>query len=327
MLNRRKPTATVTITTTSLIMTTTERKVRAYSSWNQYGYTIVGSDGPSPNLTELHSPTGIDIDDDGTVYICDSMNHRIIRRRSNSTTNEVVAGGNGEGNRIDQLNTPLDVIIDKKKNSLTICDFKNYRIMRWSLQNQTEPQIIISKIVCRGLAIDQDGTIYVSEYYNDIGIVKRFKDGDLDGEIIAGGNGRGNHSNQLMAPSYRFVDHDYSVYISERENTRISKWLKDAKEGIVVSGPSFGGNMRQMRYNRGFTLDCFGHIFIADSWNNRIVRWSKDLHDVMVILGGYGWGRKLHELNRPDDVVLDRQGNLYVVDTNNHRVLKFDAED
>ncbi|CAF1496562.1 unnamed protein product [Adineta ricciae] len=320
---------TVTTATTeiSFIITTTQTKVRVHSSWNQYGYTVTGGDGDGSDLNKLHSPNAIDIDDDGIIYVCDCMNHRIIRRRPNSTSDELVAGGNGEGKRIDQLNAPLDVIVDQKTNSLIICDSKNYRVVRWSLQNQTEQQIVIDKIGCRGLAIDQNGTIYVSEYYYNLAVVKRFEEGQLAGKIVAGGDGIGNTSGQLETPTYLFVDQNYSIYISDAKNNRIVKWMKGAKEGIVVGGPKFGGNSRQLRYSRGFTVDYFGNIYIVDSWNHRVVRWSKDFQGTMVVVGGYGPGRNLYELNKPEDVIFDRQGNLYVVDKDNHRVQKFDAED
>ena len=49
-------------------------------------------------------------------------NHRIVKWKCDAKNGEVVAGGNGKGNRMDQLNEPTDVIVDKKNNSLIICD-------------------------------------------------------------------------------------------------------------------------------------------------------------------------------------------------------------
>ncbi|CAF4386747.1 unnamed protein product, partial [Rotaria sordida] len=44
------------------------------------------------------------------------------------TNGQVVAGGNGEGNRLDQLDRPTDVLIDKETDSLIICDLANRRV-------------------------------------------------------------------------------------------------------------------------------------------------------------------------------------------------------
>ncbi|CAF4388479.1 unnamed protein product, partial [Rotaria sordida] len=44
------------------------------------------------------------------------------------TNGQVVAGGNGQGNRLDQLDYPSDVLIDKETDSLIICDQGNRRV-------------------------------------------------------------------------------------------------------------------------------------------------------------------------------------------------------
>ena len=114
---------------------------------------------------------------------------------------------------MDQLNQPTDVIVDKKNNSLIICDHGNKRVIRWSLQNNQNQQIIISDINCFGLTMDNNGDLYVSDYVKNE--VRRWKIGDKNGTIVAGGNGEGNNLNQLNYPTYIFVDQDYSVYVSD----------------------------------------------------------------------------------------------------------------
>ena len=41
-----------------------------------------------------------------------------------ASNGKVIAGGRGQGNRLDQLNYPIDVLIDKETNSLFICDYE-----------------------------------------------------------------------------------------------------------------------------------------------------------------------------------------------------------
>jgi hypothetical protein len=62
---------------------------------------------------------------------------------------------------MDQLNLPTDVIVDKKTNSLIIADYMNQRVVRWSRQNDPNPQIIISNIDCYGLTMNKNGDLYV----------------------------------------------------------------------------------------------------------------------------------------------------------------------
>lgn len=41
-----------------------------------------------------------------------------------------VGATSGQGNRTDQLNGPVDVLVDKKTDSLIICDRDNRRVVR-----------------------------------------------------------------------------------------------------------------------------------------------------------------------------------------------------
>jgi DNA-binding beta-propeller fold protein YncE len=236
---------------------------------------------------------------------------------------QVVAGGNGKGNRMDQLNKPTDVIVDKKTNSLIIADTENNRVVRWSRQNDPNPQIIISDIDCWGLTMNNNGDLYVSDCDRDE--VRRWKIGETSGTLVAGGNGQGNHLNQLHEPTSIFVDQDDSVYVSDPNNHRVMKWVKDAKEGIVVAGGQGNGNrLTQLSYPAGVTVDHLGHIYVADSSNHRIMRWSSVYLEGSIVVGENGYGHQPNQFNGPARLSFDRQGNLYVVDYGNDRVQKFD---
>ncbi len=68
------------------------------------------------------------IDDDETVYVADYSNHRIVEWINDAKNGQVVAGGNGQGNQNNQLNSPTNVIIDKENDSIIICDYCNQRV-------------------------------------------------------------------------------------------------------------------------------------------------------------------------------------------------------
>jgi len=48
-----------------------------------------------------------------------------VQWKSGTRSGVVVAGGNGKGNRTDQLNNPTDIIINRERNYLIICDQGN----------------------------------------------------------------------------------------------------------------------------------------------------------------------------------------------------------
>jgi sugar lactone lactonase YvrE len=62
---------------------------------------------------------------------------------------------------------------------------------------------------------------------------------------------------------------------------------------------------------------------VADEANHRIMRWVKGATQGSVIVGGNGLGRQWNQLSYPIGLSFDRHGNLYVADTRNHRVQKF----
>jgi sugar lactone lactonase YvrE len=238
---------------------------------------------------------------------------------------QVVAGGNGEGNRTNQLKEPTNVVVDKKTDSLIICDYGNRRVIRWSPRNATNGETIISDIGCYGLTIDNNGDLYVSD--NNKHEVRRWKIGETNGTIVAGGNGQGNQFNQLNNPTYLFVDEDHSVYVSDNYNHRVMKWLKGAKEGIVVAGGQGEGNSStQLSRPRGVIVDHLGNIYVADCDNHRIMCWSKGSKEGHVILGGNRLEQQSNQLSYPRGISFDRQRQLYVVDWWSNRVQKFEID-
>ncbi|CAF3860686.1 unnamed protein product [Rotaria sp. Silwood1] len=294
------------------------------ATWSTNGITVAGGHEDGSETNQLKYPCGLYVDDDLTIYVADCSNHRIMAWKSGATNGTVVAGGNGKGNGTNQLNGPRDVIIDKENDSLIISDYDNKRVVRWPRRNGTEGETIISNISCRGLTIDVNGYLYVVD--NEKYEVRRFKMGDTQGTLVAGGNGKGSRLHQLSDPSYVFVDREHSVYVSEGGNHRVTKWEQGAKQGIVVAGGQGRGNsLTQLHDPQGVVVDQLGTVYVADHFNHRIMRWpKKGAKQGTVIIGGNGSRSQSNQRLCPIiGLSLDRHGNLYVVDWGNHRVQKF----
>jgi sugar lactone lactonase YvrE len=299
--------------------------IGANARWVQNAITVAGGNGKGDKLNQLHYSHGIFVDDDQTVYIADSENHRIVEWKNNAKEGRVVAGGNGEGSRSDQLNYPTNVIVDKKNDCVIICDSRNKRVVRWSRQVSASGQTIISAVDCHGLAIDHDGYLYVSDIKKDE--VTRWRVGDTIGKVVAGGNGRGNHLNQLNCPYYIFFDQDRSIYVSDWNNHRIMKWIEGAKEGIVIAGgQGKGASLKQFSYPRGIVVDQSGTAYVTDNSNGRIMRWSKGSAQGSIIVGENGKGNSANQISGPTGLSIDSYGNLYVLDSGNNRVQKFNID-
>ncbi len=86
----------------------------------------------------------------------------------------VVAGGNGQGNRLDQFNAPYYIYVDED-HSIYISDNGNHRVMKWLegekegfvvAGNQGEGDNVTQLAYSDGIIVDQMGTIYVTDKGN-----------------------------------------------------------------------------------------------------------------------------------------------------------------
>ncbi|CAF5039795.1 unnamed protein product [Rotaria magnacalcarata] len=299
--------------------------IPANASWAQNGVTIAGGHGEGGATNQLFYPWGLFVDDDQTVVVADSQNHRIVQWKNGNTTNgQVVAGGKGNG--LNQLNLPTDVLVDKETDTLIICDRQNQRVVRWSRRSgTTQGEILIDNIYCYGLAMDEQRYLYVSDIRKYE--VRRYKLGDNIGTLVAGGNGAGVGLNQLNYPTFLFVDRQQNVYVSERQNQRVTKWNKGAIEGIVVAGgKGTGSALTQVSYPFGLFADTLGTVYVVDEVNNRVTRWTQGATQGTVIAGGNAYGAGANQLTSPIGLSVDRHGNLYVADSRNDRVQRFSIQ-
>ncbi|CAF1285429.1 unnamed protein product [Adineta steineri] len=297
-----------------------------YTKWKLNFSIVAGGNWYGDNLNQVISTGGIYIDDDNqTIYITRSYNYRIIGWKFGEKSGEVVAGGDEKGDKIDQLNDPSDVTVDKRKDSLIICDRGNKRVVQWSRKKQIEPKIIIPKIKCHGVTIDDNGDIYVSE--GETHSVKRFKQGETEGTTVAGGNGCGYNASQLNNPAYIYVDDQYSIYVSDYQSGRVTKWIKNAKEGIIIGNEHIpDDNLPLESYPFGMAVDHFGNVYVSEIDQNRIVRWSEKSKECYVIMNGGNDERPPALFSVPGAISLDREGNLYVVDIHGSQIIKFDVD-
>ena len=92
------------------------------SKWKQDAITVAGGNGKGQALNQLNQPYGLCIDNEKTIYVADSNNHRIIAWKKDATCGEIVAAGNGHGDENYQLSYPTKVIINEVNDSLIIAD-------------------------------------------------------------------------------------------------------------------------------------------------------------------------------------------------------------
>jgi sugar lactone lactonase YvrE len=299
--------------------------VHQNAKWTQNGRIVAGGDDQGTEMYRLCNPYGFCVDDGQVLYIADCDNHRIVKWDHDATRGQLVAGGNGNGDRSDQLNSPTDVIFDKDTDSIIICDYKNRRVVQWPLRYGTSGKTIISNIDCHGLAMGENGFLYITDYQKNE--VRRYRMGESNGTVVAGGNGKGSQLDQLNGPIYVAVGRDNSVYVSDEQNHRVMKWREGSNEGIIVAGGRNRGNgLDQLSEPAKIVVNPWNTIYVADWGNHRIMGWPQEATQGSIVVGGNGAGERASQLNHPVSLAFDLHGNLYVANQWNHQVVKFDIK-
>ncbi|CAF1206350.1 unnamed protein product, partial [Adineta steineri] len=190
----------VTTTSSSSTTTTTSEQlppsvtINSNTKWKEDAITVAGGNGRGNELNQLNAPLGIHVDSDNySIYIADTNNHRIVRWKFGADKGEIIAGGTRPGRELYQLNYPKDVILDKENKHIIICDHANLRVVRWCLQSSQNPQVLINRIVCYGLAMDNHNDLYISDWGRHQ--VRRWRQEDSEGTVIAGVNEEENQLN------------------------------------------------------------------------------------------------------------------------------------
>ncbi|CAF1210389.1 unnamed protein product [Adineta steineri] len=174
---------------------------------------------------------GLAIDKNGFLYVSDWLKNE-VRRWKMGEYNEgiVMAGGNGKGNQLNQLNFPGFICVDEDQ-SVYVSDNNNHRVMKW--RRDAKEGIIVAGgndeggnlnqlYYPEGVIVDDLGQIYVADAMNDR--IMRWYEEKKEGEIVVGGNGYGNQSNQLFDPMGLSFDNEENLYVADSGNDRIQKF-------------------------------------------------------------------------------------------------------
>ncbi|CAF1135889.1 unnamed protein product [Adineta steineri] len=232
-----------------------------------------------------------------------------------------VAGGNGEGQELNQLKHPTEIFIDKNKN-MFIADYSNHRIVEWKY-NATEGRIIAGGNE-QGNRTDQSNEptdVIVDQQNHSI--------------IIADSENRRviqwlNQTQQILIRNIDCwglaIDKHGFLYVSDWKKNEVRRWKMGEynNEGIVVAGGNGEGHqLNQLSAPDFIFVDEDQSVYVTDRYNQRVMRWRKDAKEGKIVAGGNGKGANLNQLFEPAGVTADDLGQIYVTDWGNHRIMRW----
>ena len=318
-------------------------------------------DGGTAVAARLNHPNGVAVDGAGNL-IADSDNHR-IRRIDLSGTITTSAGTGERGFNGDerttasaQLSYPTGMAFDGAGN-LVFADTGNNRIRRidasgtiatlagtgeGDFSGDAGPAVAAQLNGPYGVAMDSAGNLVFADSLNN-----RIRRIDLSGTIttIAGtsqsgfsGDGGPAVAAELNFPEDVAIDGSGYLYIADTANHRIRRVDPSGTIATVAgtgeegfSGDGAPAVSAQLSGPKGVAVDGAGNLYIADSANHRIRRITP-FGIIATIAGtgeagfsGDGGPAVAAQLSNPQGLTPDGAGNLYIADTENHRIRRIDT--
>ncbi|NJO02472.1 MAG: hypothetical protein HC880_12975, partial [Bacteroidia bacterium] len=196
------------------------------------------------------------------------------------------------------------------------------------------------------LRLDSAGNVYIVDEFNN-----RVRKVDARTGMITtiAGNGKAAYQGDggpateasLNHPEGIALDNQGNIYIADKLNHCVRK--VEAATGFIytVAGnnqPGFTGDRglatQASLFNPiGLAIDAQANLYIADELNHRIRKVDAQNGIITTIAGdgapryhGDGGLAVYASFQGPADVMLDKQGNLYISDRDNHRIRKMDAQ-
>ncbi|CAF3355556.1 unnamed protein product [Rotaria socialis] len=174
---------------------------------------------------------GLAMDEQRNLYSSDDGKHEVRRYQLGDKNGTLVAGDNGKGNRLNQLNEPTYLFVDRD-HSVYVSDNRNHRVMKW-VEGAKEGIVVaggqgygdaLAQLhFPYGIFVDTLGTLYVADMYNHR--IIRWTQGDKkQGTVIVGGNGYGAEANQFNYPIGLSFDRHGNLYVADYNNHRVQRF-------------------------------------------------------------------------------------------------------
>jgi DNA-binding beta-propeller fold protein YncE len=263
-------------------------------------------DTSSDGLTasRLHGPAGVAVGPDGRLFVVDFFNHRVL------SWSLAAAFVNGQ---------PADLVLGQA----------NF--------DSNETSAAANRMYLpESVAVDASGNVYVADTYNQRVMVFEPPLATNMSATTFGSNGceaPAPAPGQFCFPRGVAVDASGNLFVADEFRNRVAMYATPLASGDFDPDGAIEG----LGEPRGVAVDASGTLFATDSENDRVLYYLSPLTTDTVADGTIGTGPDgvdcetqtngqgvtASTLACPIDLAVDRQGNLFVSDLYNHRILAF----
>lgn len=317
------------------------------------GNRIGGHADGTGSAAKLYGPVGIAVDKKGNVYVGDVQTYCIRKITPEGVVTTLTGNpanqGYADGTAAAALFlTPRDLIVDTVNNILYIAEWATNRVRRVKLDGLQDADAVATYAgggptvgfkdgpkgtalfhAPNAVAVDATGNVYVIDEVN-YRIRKILPDGFVS--TLAGTDKSGAADGTATSATIGdqpaagiAVDANGVLYFSDKYNyTTIRKLANGTVSTIAGQKGDYIGFS-------GIALDKNGNIIVADEVRNCILSINPS-GDISVIAGTPGEEGLVDgppdkaRFDTPEDVAVDRQGNIYVSDTGNNAIRKITVE-
>lgn len=289
----------------------------------QFLWSVTGDSTP------FSTPSDVDLDSLGNLYVVDTLNHRIVILDGNGNFTAAWGSlGTGEGqfnfawkenlNADEADEVAAGVAIDSADN-VYVADVGNARIqkfdnsgsflMQW---NTVSTDAGLSQPY--DLVVDAEGNVYAIdlEFY-----ITKY---DKDGKFILRWGGEGRGDGVFVSAGFLAMEQGGTLYVTDSHQSSIQKFDSNGQFVGKISVPVKEGGDAQFSTPNGIALDGDGNIYVTDYLSNRIVVFDAN-GEYLFDFGGQGSDEG--KLYGPADIAVDNQGSVYISEVYNNRVQKF----
>ncbi len=292
-------------------------------------------DAASLQTTSLNAPRGLAFAPDGTFYVADSRNHRILHL--DAVGSLLGAWGKASpGCPYPTANPPPNVPLDTfcepwglavgADGSVYVTDTWNDRVMKftaegkyiasWGHYGQAEtPDAFWGP---RGIAVDSQGRVYIADTGN-----KRIAIFDADGNYLNQFGSVGFEPGQFDEPVGVAVAPDGVVYVTDTWNQRVQAFTSSVDGSVWMPYVQWDVNawFGQSLDNKPFiAVNALGHVFVTDPEGYRVLEFDGQGKFVRA-WGDYGAGPA--EIGLASGIAVDSEGHIWITDAGNSRIMRF----